>query len=645
MDNLYDAAIINNNVDYIDDMYDMYEDKNIFHFFKLKYIDFAKYTRFHCIYDYIVPYVRSQYQKQNEIPVIKSFGDVDKWISFRPSSFAVYFLDTYIKCFRENRRFEKHQYIDTDYKFYKQKNRSRSFIRHYCNLFHYYRNDSSFSEVSTAVTQKVQSIYHTLLRFVRRLKHRYVKNYSCQCDLSLTPLHTLGTHLLFSFVENNVLYTMRLSDMIGIVNDCLSTTYEFFPDIKAIKNPYTNIELGLHTLYNLYFKLKNSTFIMPTLFHQYFLSGFNEKLYSVYNEPEIRENAIQSYIRNSETRTLANDIHEMLRKYNRIVRPMQIHRTFPDNILVAIMKPFLYHYLLLSYSLNQTRVFFSQRKLMKKLIGFSKFNPDFGRRKLHEYNPGIIDTFGKNVHHLDLEKMNGLPKSFVLDPSLQRVYQKIGKIDALSGTRFVHYNTCHISYTDIDASKITLDISLINEIENEHNENVLLESLHGTYYHTENHTENHTEPDTEPHTEPHNPVQQNNQLEDVRGNTPIYPLSLDQNQATIDSNIDIHFDSAIINDVSNVVNTVVNRLEQDEIRRLRISLNTRNTETHDHEEDTEDDDDDDHTILDISNIQQEGQEYEVSNNRYDIVRTVSTESTYSTSSTSSNSSVESVSTV
>ena len=52
---------------------------------------------------------------------------------------------------------------------------------------------------------------------------------------------------------------------------------------------------------------------------------------------------------------------------------------------------------------------------MKKLIGFSKFNPDFGRRKLHEYNPGIIDTFGKNVHHLDLEKMNGLQKPIELD--------------------------------------------------------------------------------------------------------------------------------------------------------------------------------------------------------------------------------------
>jgi hypothetical protein len=105
-----------------------------------------------------------------------------------------------------------------------------------------------------------------------------------------------------------------------IIKKSLTNSPNFFSDPSECKNPYTNIPFNKSTLYNIYFFMKRSAFIMPQLFEQYFISNFDIKLFQYENECLIRDFAIKRYIYSSNYDTLYDNVIIMikdLKKRNR----------------------------------------------------------------------------------------------------------------------------------------------------------------------------------------------------------------------------------------------------------------------------------------------------------------------------------------
>ena len=217
---------------------------------------------------------------------------------------------------------------------------------------------------------KIQRHYYVLSRFVTKIKYRYCKSITDN-DLCLESLDDLSASIVISVIDNNALYRFRMSDIINIVNAKLSHAPDFFAEPLPITNPYTNDYFTDSQLYNIYFKIKHSTYIMPHLFHMFFLSGFNINDFLNDNEATLRDFTIERY-----TKTLTEE-----QKFKHIKNLVEQHRTTipsvntllkvapkkcKDNIILH-MTPMIKDYLHCKFSLLPSKKFQCYEQLRKKL--------------------------------------------------------------------------------------------------------------------------------------------------------------------------------------------------------------------------------------------------------------------------------------
>jgi hypothetical protein len=215
---------------------------------------------------------------------------------------------------------------------------------------------------------------------------------------------------VFVLYEDGSRYFFSASDLVNIINSSLSHTYMFFSEPLKPKNPYNNLPFNKSTLYNIYFFMKRCAFIMPQLFHQYFICNFDIKLFKSENECLIRDFSIKRYVYSSNYDTLYDnviimiaDIKKRNRKYKHF---MNIDDDFPQKKLVDIMRPYLHLYYLSKYYVTGTeKKNDSMEKLMDKFDLFVRFNPQFGRKVIKiERIPKKKVTVEYNDKHMNFYK-------------------------------------------------------------------------------------------------------------------------------------------------------------------------------------------------------------------------------------------------
>jgi hypothetical protein len=215
---------------------------------------------------------------------------------------------------------------------------------------------------------------------------------------------------VFVLYEDGSRYFFSASDLVNIMNSSLSHTYMFFSEPLKPKNPYNNLPFNKSTLYNIYFFMKRSAFIIPQLFEQYFICNFDIKLFKIENECLIRDFSIKRYIYSSNYDTLydnviimISDIKKRNRKYKNF---MKIDDDFPQKKLVDIMRPYLHLYYLSKYYVTGTeKKNDSLEKLMTKFDLFVRFNPQFGRKIIKvERIPKKKVTIEYNDKHMNFYK-------------------------------------------------------------------------------------------------------------------------------------------------------------------------------------------------------------------------------------------------
>ena len=258
---------------------------------------------------------------------------------------------------------------------------------------------NQFKEEFIHFFSQLQRNYHALSRFSFLYKFKKAK-IQVTTDLTMTPIPVTNKNVII-IMQNNVKYMFVLNDLINIIETAISNAPDFFLEILVPKNPYTNCVFSISALYNIYFKCKDSSFVLPKLFHFYFLSNFNIYKYMMENESIIRDVAIHSYIYNSPMNSLYNKIIIMLAE-NRYSRKLSIHKDFPKNVLVEIMRPFLYYKYISNYGVKNTmKTVTYQRMLFFKLKQFYKKHPSFGRKMYkHSFqNNKLKQYFVFNTEH------------------------------------------------------------------------------------------------------------------------------------------------------------------------------------------------------------------------------------------------------
>jgi hypothetical protein len=235
---------------------------------------------------------------------------------------------------------------------------------------------------------KIQRTYHILNNFVRKYKHKKTK-LIVDTDLQLNKINENEPNVICIYHVNSK-YLFKMEDLLKLVYMSLINCFSFFSEPISIKNPYNNIPFGKSVLYHIYINLVSNTkikFIKPEhldVFLKFKDCNFNMTKFVNNYEYILREYAIKNCIHNSTKNVIIDEIKEMVSLFNNNFshenKKIQISNEFPEDILIRIMKPYLYLNLVSCYSLVQKNKIEARKNLHKKLCEFQKFNPQFGRK-------------------------------------------------------------------------------------------------------------------------------------------------------------------------------------------------------------------------------------------------------------------------
>jgi len=218
-------------------------------------------------------------------------------------------------------------------------------------------------------------------------------------DLCMNDLNPKKSNVFILF-QNNLKYYFSARDLINIINSNLSHCIGFVPDMIVSKNPYNNVILSETCLYNIYFFLRWNAYIIPELFHGFFLSSFSATTFHYDYEFNIINEHVKNFIYNSHHDTLYPIFKEMWETYRRITRKIIIDDEFPRDKLINIMKPYLHLYYISLYATNGTyKQCNAEYTLRRKLMRFRNFNPLFGRKYIR-FNK---DIFGKRHTRVEFD--------------------------------------------------------------------------------------------------------------------------------------------------------------------------------------------------------------------------------------------------
>ena len=231
---------------------------------------------------------------------------------------------------------------------------------------------------------KIQHAYHILNRFVYHYKFKRAK-LVVNADMCLNELTPNGKNVICIF-HNKSKYLFHINDLIKIINCALTNSHMHFSEPKCIKNPYDNIPFQKSTLYNIYFYIRYKTNYYPELFFKFFNVDFNLTSFKINNEYVLREYSIKHFVENSPSNILIDEIKGMIDFYNQYCKQLFlrhriiIHKEFPKDKLIKIMKPYLLLFMRSQYSYLAHKRREASYILKQKLIMFHKFNPQFGRK-------------------------------------------------------------------------------------------------------------------------------------------------------------------------------------------------------------------------------------------------------------------------
>ena len=229
-----------------------------------------------------------------------------------------------------------------------------------------------------AFFSKVQRISFAIKRFIWIYRNKRAKIYNTE-DLFMTPIAE-GQKGIITVFENNTKYLFQVRELMKSILSNISHCSHFFPEPQPCKNPYTNLPFCKSNLYNIYYAIRQSSYIIPILIEKFFLESFDLKRFSKNHEYLINEEYLNQYVKTAiHNDNIRDFVMEMFSMHKLRVF---IHKDFPRSRLTEIMRPYLDLYFKSEYYMNTDKSDRAYRLLHRKLHIFVNHNPQFGRKKV-----------------------------------------------------------------------------------------------------------------------------------------------------------------------------------------------------------------------------------------------------------------------
>jgi hypothetical protein len=254
--------------------------------------------------------------------------------------------------------------------------------------------------------ESVLQLFHRLQRHkyaLNRFAYIY-KRWKCPLhnteDMYLNPIQETSKNTMV-ILQHGKKYLFTIKDIINIVTMAIGHCSNFFPNPQVIKNPYNNTPFSKSALYNMYFAIKQSNYIMPILFHCFFMTNFHFKHFMELYEDMIIEEHISKYVYSS------NNINELYLKtkimFHSYHSDIVIHQDYPKQLLIENIRPLLHYYLLSIYCASMTKINYYHEKWIESMYLFEKENPLFGRKI---YKPNDTTFIHRKEIHIQDNFMN-----------------------------------------------------------------------------------------------------------------------------------------------------------------------------------------------------------------------------------------------
>ena len=227
----------------------------------------------------------------------------------------------------------------------------------------------------------IQQTYFAIIKLKQLVKLKYYKKYDYSYDLIGNELKELKNKHRITIIENNTVYNFSLKDLINNIHHSIVSSDNFFWEPKEPKNPYTNLPLSKHNLYNIYFAYKQTLLLNNLPFEYYFSSGFSIKNLSKIYESEMSDYTIKNTINNMSFEKFTISLKTMFRKYG--LKPPVFCSSFPKSKARKIMYPYLFLHTVIDCGRDKNKVLWAKKLLKKQIMRFHKYNkehnPQFGR--------------------------------------------------------------------------------------------------------------------------------------------------------------------------------------------------------------------------------------------------------------------------
>ena len=220
-------------------------------------------------------------------------------------------------------------------------------------------NNISFSEKEKEemieLYVKSKKIINNLNFFSKKIKLSLYKKYDCNVDLLFNSLDNYKENEVIEIIQNKTIYKFRILDLINLWKISLLKSETMFATPKKIKNPFTNVELKYHNLYNLFFGIIKSNYIVPQIILNFYKCSFDINIFKKKNFPFLQEKAIEHYGNNTHFIDLFDYLNTMLhvfRKETDFIFIKQDISIFKKKIIVNNMKKIIILYLKYKFLCN-----------------------------------------------------------------------------------------------------------------------------------------------------------------------------------------------------------------------------------------------------------------------------------------------------
>ena len=165
----------------------------------------------------------------------------------------------------------------------------------------------------------VVKLMSKLKSIVRIYKYNKAVKYDIDTDLHLNPLDDLSENEKITILENKTLYNFKLRDLLSCWKIALLNSQGLFSKPIAVKNPYTNIPIKTHNLYNIYFKCLNMYVNLPLCITNFFKCNMNINKFQLYYFTTLKEVAVINFMNTNNYYEMFEQILNLLHDYRKEV--------------------------------------------------------------------------------------------------------------------------------------------------------------------------------------------------------------------------------------------------------------------------------------------------------------------------------------